>query len=144
MRTIVAATALFLSSMASAYDYYFQDVKVLSVHPFYGGDYVIKINLDLSAYATDAFLTNCAPTRDAWVVTAWGFSQDFESQILTTASLAMANGDTVDVYLHDTVCDTNAGYPNMPTPGSPSATMSQPSIPSGSGRRVYGLRIHPQ
>lgn len=142
MRLMVFLFGIIASGFSSAYDFHLQNVKVLSVTPFLTSDYFVRIALDLSNYASDPFVTGCAPTRDAWVVSAWGYTQEFESQMLATASFALASEATVDVWLHDSVCDTNAGLTNLPTVGSPSENMSV--IPAGLGRRAYGLRLHAQ
>lgn len=142
MRTLLVFLMVAISGASFAQGYHIRDVKVLKVEPFYNGDYKVRITLDLSAYQYDAFVSGCIPTRDAWVVTAWGFSQEFESQIMSTASLAMATDSTVDVRLHDTTCDTSANAENLPVLGSPSETMDESAIPSGMGRRVFGLVIN--
>jgi len=140
MRTLLAFLMVALSSASFAYDYHIRNVKVLKVEPFVNGDYFVRITLDLNGVIDpndyESFLGGCAPTKEAWVVTAWGYTGEFESQIMSTASLAMVNGNTVDVLLHDTVCDTNANMKNLPLDDISDVPAS------GLGRRVYGLVIN--
>jgi|GEM_PF-7066688 len=140
---ILSAVLLLTSSYAAAYDYYFYNVKILNIEPLDYSDQFVRITLDLSDYdvATQQgmFTNACAPTEEAWVVSSYGSNTAFEAQILSIAMMAMATNSAVDVFLHDTTCNTTATYPNIAVPGSPSA--SGP-VPGGAGRRVAALRLH--